>query len=350
MLRHLIAMALGTLLLIGVVGYAWPAEARPADGTLTIDNQRSAFVGLTLDGRAMGEVSPDSQRSLRVQAGEHSLRVRDRDGQMVLAQTVRVRPDGQARVVVAPNLGQLTVRNATGRDGRLLVNGQDRGSMLAGQERVLRLESGTISVQIRQPERVLDSLRSNLRAGERKSWTALAPTTAELRVRNPLPVTVRVRVADREPVRLEPGESRVLRNQPVGPSQVVVTGPDGLVLTREQVRIDPFDGGSLMVPLPTQGAVRLVNLGSGTVDVYADGRRIASISAFDNELLQVPLGMAELTLRDRERNIMLRTAVEVQPFEAVTLRCDLQQHFLTQERELVAELDAFIEALRRLAS
>ncbi len=307
-------------------------------------------MGLTLDGRAMGEVSPDSQRSVRVQPGDHALRVRTRDGQVVLAQTVRVRPNGQVRVVVTPNLGQITVRNATGRDGRLLVNGQDRGSLLSGQERVLRLEPGTISVQIRQPDRVLDSLRSNLRAGERKSWVALAPTTAELRVRNPLPVTVKVRVADREPIRIQPGEVRVLRNQPAGPSQVVVTGPDGLVLSRDQVRIDPFDGGSFMVPMPTQGAVRLVNLGAGTVDVYADGRRIASISAFDNALLQVPLGLAELTLRDRERNLMLRTAVDVQAFEAVTLRCDLQQRFLTQERKLVAEVDAFIEALRRLAS
>lgn len=350
MLRHLLAMILGTLLLIGAVGYAWPAQARPADGTITIDNQRFDPVGMTLDGRAMGEVGPEGQRSFRVPAGEHAVRVRARDGQTVLAQTVRVRPSGEVRLAIAPSLGQLTVRNLTGRDGRLLVNGLDRGALLAGQRRELLLEPGTFSVQIRQQERVLDSLRTNLHAGERKAWTAQAPTSAQLRVRNPLPVTVRVRVADREPIALGPGETRLLRNQPVGPTQLVVSGPDGYVLTRDRVRIDPFDGGSFLVPVPTLGAVRLVNLGSGTLEVYAEGRRIASISGFDNELVELPLGVAELTLRDRARNQVLRTSVKVEPFDAVTLRCDLQRNLLTMERDLIAEVDAFIEALRQLAS
>ena len=87
-----------------------------------------------------------------------------------------------------------------------------------------------------------------------------------------------------------------------------------------------------------------------TVDVYAQDRRIASVSGFDNALIELPLGTVELTLRDRARDIVLRTAVDVEPFDAVTLRCDLQRHMLTVERDLIAEVDAFIEALRRLAS
>jgi hypothetical protein len=350
MLRHLIAMIFGTLLLIGAVGYAWPAQARPADGTITIDNDRFAPVGVTLDGRGMGEIAPDSRRSFRVPAGEHALRVKDRDGQPLLARTVIVRPDSEIRLAVAPTVGELTVRNLTGRDGRLVIDGVDRGPMLAGQQRVLRLEAGTVSVQIRQRDRVLDSLRSNLRPGERKSWTAQAPATAELRVRNPLPVTIKLRVDGRDPVSIAPGQTRVLHNQTPGDTRLVVTGPDGRVLSREQVRIDPFDGASFLVPLPTVGAVRLVNLGSGTVDVYANGRRIDSISAFDNKLIEVPMGAVELSLRDRARGIVLRTGLEIDPFDAITVRCDLPRHLLTVEQALVAEVDAFIEALQRLAS
>ncbi len=350
MLRHLLAMILGSLLLIGAVGYAGPAQARPADGTILIDNHRFGPVGLSIDGQGMGEIAAESQRSFRVSAGEHSVRIKDRDGQPVLAQTVRVRPNGQVTLVATPDLGKLTVRNLTGRDGRLVVNGTDRGPLLAGQQRAVELTPGTFSVQIRQQERVLDSLRSNLRAGERKTWTAQAPTTAELRVRNPLPVTVKLRVNGRDPVSIAPGNSRVLRNQAPGPAELVVTGPDGRVLTRDSVRIDPFDGGAFMVPVPTTGAVRVVNLGSGMVDVYADGRRIAAVSALDNALVELPLGVVELTLRDRARNTVLRTTVDVEPFDAVTLRCDLQRHMLTVEQDLIAEVDAFIEALRRLAS
>ncbi len=350
MLRHLLAMILGTLLLIGAVGYAWPAEARPANGTITIDNQRFEAVGLTVDGDPMGEIPPDSKRSFRVAPGDHAVRVKDRQGQMVLAQTVQVRPSSDVRLVTLPDLGQLTVRNRTGRDGRLMVNGIDRGALLVGQERVVKLEPGAFNVQLRQGERVLDSQRANLRAGERKAWVAQAPDTAELRVRNPLPVTVKVRVDERAAVSIQPGQVRTLRNQPTGPADVVVIGPDGRVLSREQVRIDPFDGGSMLVPLPTQGAVRMVNLGGGTVDVYANGRRVAAISALDNQLVQLPLGLVELTLRDRERNLVLRTTLEVEPFDAVTLRCDLRRHLLTVEQDLIAEVDAFIEALQRLAS
>jgi hypothetical protein len=350
MLRHLIAMILGTLLLIGALGYAWPADARPADGTLVIDNQRFAPVGVSLDGRGLGEVAPDSRRSFRVPAGEHALRIKDRDGQPLMARTVTVLPHGEVLLAVAPTVGELTVRNLTGRDGRLVVDGLDRGPLLAGQERVLRLEAGTVSVQLRQQERVLDSLRAHLRPGERKAWVAQAPATAELRVRNPLPVTIKLRVGSREPVSMEPGEARTLRNQATGPADLVVIGPDGRVLSRDQVRIDPFDGASFMVPVPTAGAVRLVNLGRGTVDVYANGRRIDSISAFDNALIEVPLGTVELSLRDRARGIVLRTGLEIDPFDAITVRCDLPGHLLTVEQRLVAEVDAFIEALRRLAS
>ena len=350
MLRHLLAMILGTLLLIGVVGYAWPAQARPADGTVTLDNQRFGVVVLSVDGRQLGEIAPESHKDFRVPAGNHAVRVRTKTGEPVLAQSVVVRPNSAVQLMVVPDKGKLTVRNQTGRDGRLLINGMDRGGLAPGQARVLVLEPGTVSVQIRQAERVLDSARLSLRAGDRKSWSAVAPSTAELRVRNPLPVAVRVRVDDRSPVSIAPGDTRMLRDQPTGSASVVVTLPDGRVLSREQVRIDPFDGGNFMVPLPSEGAVRLVNLGSGTVDVYAEGRRVASISGFDNALVEVPLGTIELTLRDRARNIVLRTAVDVEPFDAVTVRCDLQRHMLTVERDLIAEVDAFIEALRRLAS
>ncbi len=350
MLRHLIAMILGSLLLIGVVGYAWPADARPADGTLTLDNQRFGVVVLSVDGRQLGEIPPEGRRDFRLPAGDHAVRVRSKDGEPVLAQSVVVRPNGVVQLVVAPDQGKLTVRNETGRDGRLLVNGLDRGGLAPGQVRVLLLEPGAVSVQIRDAQRTLDSARLSLRPGERETWSARAPTLAELQLHNPLPVAVRVRVDNREPITLAPGERRMLRNQPVGPAQVVVSGPDGRVLSREQVRIDPYDGGSFRIPLPTSGAVRLVNLGSGTVDVYAQDRRIASVSGFDNALIELPLGTVELTLRDRARNIVLRTAVDVEPFDAVTLRCDLQRHLLTVERDLIAEVDAFIEALRRLAS
>ena len=55
-------------------------------------------------------------------------------------------------------------------------------------------------------------------------------------------------------------------------------------------------------------------------------------------------------LRDRSRDLVLRTTVRVEPFEEVTLRCDLRRYYVTQEHRLVAELEELIAALRRLAS
>ena len=350
MLRHLIAMILGTLLLLGAVGFAWPADARPADGTLTVDNQRFGQVVLTLDGRQLGDIPPESHRDFRVPAGEHALRVRTKDGTPVLAQTVRVRPHSAVQVMVVPDEGKLTVRNETGRDGRLLVNSLDRGGLAPGQARVLMLEPGTVSIRIQQADRVLDSARISLRAGERKTWSAVAPTVAELQLRNPLPVPVKVRVDGDAVMRLEPGESRLVRSVRVGQVPVVVTELDGRVMSQERVEVDPFDGGLFSVPLPAEGPVRVVNLGAGDVEVYADGRRVATVRARGEQVVMIPIGATELTLRDRSRNIVLRTEVELEPFEELSLRIDLPRHFVSQERALVAELEALIEALRRLAS
>ncbi len=350
MLRHLLAMIIGSLLLIGTVGYAWPADARPASGTITLDNQRFGVVQLSVDGRELGDIPPESRRDFMVPAGDHSVRVRSRDGQAVLAQTVRVRPHGAVQVLVAAREGQLTVRNATGRSGRLLVDGMDRGGLDAGQVRVLLLDPGAVSVQIRQADRVLDSARLSLRPGERETWAAQAPATAELRLRNPLPVPVDVQVEGRQSIRLAQGETQVLRSVAAGLTQVVVRAPNGRVIATERVNVDPYDGGLFLAPLPSEGAVRLVNLGAARVEVYAGDRRVASIEGRGEQVVFLPLGTVQLTLRERSRNIVLRTAVDVEPFEQVTLRCDMQQHFVTQERALVAELEDLIAALRRLAS
>jgi hypothetical protein len=350
MLRQLLSMVLGTLLLIGTVVYAWAADARPADGTLSIDNQRFSALVLSVDGRVLGDLPPESRRDFPVPPGDHAVRVKTKQGRVVLAQGVVVRPNGAVHLLVAADQGKLTVRNLTGRDGRLVINGADRGTMLAGQTRVIALDPGPIGVQLRQGTMVLDSLRTDLRPGERESFTARAPTTADLRVRNPLPVRVRVRVDGRAAVELAPGEERTLRGQPAGSSQLVVTGPEGVVISREQVRIDPYDGGRFMVPVPSQGALRIVNLSTSTLEVIANGRRVATLTGLDNTLVELPLGEVELVLRDRARNVTIRTSVDVEPFQAITMRCDLPRSFVSQESRLVAEVEAFIEALRSLAS
>ncbi len=350
MLRYLLAMTLGTLLLVGGIFFAWPAEARPADGMISVENQRFEAVEIIVDGRELGDVRAESRRELPVSAGTHSVRVRTRDGRVVLAQTLRVRPHGAAELRIPPTQANLTVRNATGRDGRLVVEGMDRGSLQPGAERTVVLDPGTVSVQLRDGQFVLDSARLTVRAGERPSWRAAAPTVADLEVRNPLPVPVRVRVDERPTVSLEPGERQIFRGLSPGLTSVVVSERSGRVLVRDEVRVDPYDGGNFVVPPPSEGAIRLVNLGAGTVDVYAGGRRVASIAPRGEEEVMVPLGEVELTLRDRSRDLVLRTTVRVEPFEEVTLRCDLRRYYVTQEHRLVAELEELIAALRRLAS
>ncbi len=349
MLRHLMAMIFGSLLLIGAVGYAFPAAARPA-GTLQLDNERFGSVSLTLDGRELGTVPADAQRDFRVPSGEHALRVRSREGQVVLAQSVLVRPNGSTRVVVMPDQGELTVRNATGRGGRLVIDGVDRGPIDPGAVRSLRLRPGTFSVLIRQSDRVLDSVNLSLRAGDRRSWVAQAPTVADMSLRNPLPVAVRVKVEGRPSVMLEPGDRELLRGLPVGRTDVQVFGPGERLLSRSELVIDPFDGASFLVPMPSDGPVRLVNMGDRSMDVLADGRLVATIAPRAEATIILPIGRVELTLRERARNLVIRTDVRVEPFEEVTLRCDLGRSFVTQEHRLLAELEDLIAALRRLAA
>ncbi len=350
MLRYLLAMTLGTLLLLGGVFYAWPADARPPDSAILVENDRFEPVAINIDGRDMGEVRAESRRNIPVSPGAHSVRIRDRAGKVVLAESVRVRPHGTTQLLVPANEAKLTVRNATGREGRLFVAGVDRGMLAPGAQRSMDLAPGTVRAELREGSRVLDTARLTVRAGERPTWRAEAPALAELRVRNPLPVAVRVRVATRPSITLEPGERQTFRDLPPGVTQLVVTERNGHVIAREEVRVDAFDGASFVVPPPSEGAVRLVNLGSSAVEVYVDGRRIASVGSRDEREIFVPLGQVELTLRDRQRDRVIRTTVDVQAFEEVTLRCDLARHYVTQEHRLVAELEELLAALQRLAS
>lgn len=348
MLRKLIALTLGAFLLLAVTAWARAADARPPDATLFIENLRFVSVQVSVDGHELGRMAADSRESFRVPAGEHSLRVRTGDGRMVVAQEVRLRPNETQRVAVPPREGQLTVRNVTGRDGRLVVDGLDRGLLYSGQTRSLVLDPGTVSVQISQPGRMLDAARLSLRPGERSTWNALAPTVSDLELRNPLPVAVGVLVEGRPEILMAPGAREVLRVRP-GSVEVLVAQVGGRALGREQVVVDPYDGGRFVAPLPRDGFVRVINLGRDPLDVYADGRRLASLPARGETEITLPLGTVDLTLRDRARGFTMRTAVDVEPFYEVTVRCDLERRNLSQTSRLVAQLEDLLAVLRRMA-
>ena len=349
MLRQLFSLTLGALLLAVVSAWARTAEARPPDATLLLDNLRFVYVQVSVDGHDLGRVTAEGGASFRLRPGEHSLRVRDASGRMVVAQELWLHPTQTERVVVPPREGQLTVRNATGRDGRLLVDGLDRGLLLAGQARALVLEPGSVGVQIVQPGRVLDAARLSLSPGEKSAWNALAPTVADLLLSNPLPVAVSMRVEGLPELFLAPGAREVLRVRP-GPTEILVAQVGGRPLGREVVAVDPWDGGRFVAPLPREGFVRVVNLGRESVDIYADGRRLASVPPRGQCELTLPLGLQDLTLRERTRDLTLRTRVEVAPFEEVTLRCDLARHAVSLTSRLVAEVEDLLALLRRLAA
>ncbi len=350
MLRQLIAMLIGTLLLIIGAVYCWPAQARSAEGVLVVDNQRIATVVISVDGRRLGQLPPEGEARFRLPAGEHSLRASLLEGGPVLHRTVRVRPHQESSLVVPAFEGRLVVRNQTGRSGRLRLDGRDRGPLSSGAERVLVLDPGVVSVQLVQADRVLMSQRATVRSGQRALLEARAPSVADLRLRNPLPIPVIVQVEGREARRLGVGESLVLQGMSTGPARIEVRQLNGRAVARGTVQVDPFDGAAFVVPLPQQGPMRLVNLGNRSVDLYVDGRRVGSCAPRQQTEIMLAIGERELVLRDRGGDRLLRTSVQVEPFEAVTLRCDLQRHFLVQERELLAELEDLVVALRRLAS
>jgi hypothetical protein len=188
-----------------------------------------------------------------------------------------------------------------------------------------------------------------LRPGEESAWNALAPTMADLELRNPLPVTVSVQVDGRPELFMAPGAREVLRVRP-GPTEVLVAQAGGRFLGREVVVVDAWDGGRFLAPVPREGFVRVINLGRDSLDVYADGRRVAFVPPRSEAELSLPVGFVDLTLRDRARDLTLRTRVEVKPFEELSLRCDLPRRDVSRSSRLVAEVQDVIAILRRLAA
>ncbi len=349
MLRHLIAMVFGTLVLAAGLFCCWPAQAAGPYGKLAVDNARIAHVTVLADGRQLGRLGPESEGVFRLRAGEHELLAKLDDGRTALRERVRVAPGRQTRVVVPPYEGRLTVANQTGRPARLWLDKEDRGLLAAGAERSYVLDPGPCTVQLKEGARLLDSGSASVTRGGGSRYVAEAPRVADVRLRNVQPLKLKLEVGAQAAVTLDIGETRVLEGVAVGSVPVAVFDGRGRLLRSDVIEVLPYDGARYVVPAPENAPLRLVNLSSEPADVLSDGQRVAKMKGGQQLTLMLPLGERELTMKHRSSGKLVRTTVEVEPFEQVTLRFDARRHYVTQDEKLLTALEELLAALKRLA-
>lgn len=324
------------LLLLCVLspGVAW-AWAAPA-ASLQIRNDRLIAATLVVDGRSVGQIPAESSRDFSLEPGSRSVRLYVDRGQPVVKETLVLHPGEREALRVPPWEGRLEVRNRTGRDGRLFLDGQDQGPLLAGAERRLVREPGTVLVELRDGVRLLDEGRSSVQPGLLTVFVAEQAPVAELLVSNPLPIPVLVGLGDRAPLVLQPGERRRVEGLAPGTLRVDIERLDGREIRSLSLRLEPWEPTVLQVPVPGDGLLRLVNRGETPVEVLLDGRVLAYLGAGRDQTLGLPTGRQRLVLREVRTGRVLGAEVLVEPFDTASLRFDLARHSLEVNGALVS--------------
>ena len=290
-------------------------------GHFIVDNDRFITVYAYVDGRRLGTVEPEETQAFAVPTGYHRLEVRCAKGSSLFRDEELVRPREVVRAEIDAWEGKLIVENETPFGGTLYIDGQDKGWLASGDERVLVLAPGTVDVTLRGQGMVLDSETARIRTGQRTFVDAEEPAFAELDLVNPLPVAVEVRVEGSGTIRLPPGARRTLHGVEVDEVDVEIRlASTGRLIERCDVKVSPYTGGELRVPVPKEAPLALHNTGSRTLKVFIDGRFVATLSAYADRVVEVDVGWARLEIRDDRGRTLEEQRIEIDPYDNRDLR------------------------------
>ena len=319
----------GIVLALALSGLSAPAAAshrrppaRPT-GSVVVENHSGVPLTVTVEGT-----------SGRVLAAHESARFATCDGTVDVRATyrqygstftlterrVRVRAHRTTEVELwAPSQGKVQVVNTTGRESRVLVNGETAATLDVGTSRILTVPLGRNEITVVASGRVVESEWVDVRPFSDETLVARAPSYADLVVSNPLPFPVDVRV-DHGAKRRIAGDSTIsFANVPVGEAEVESWRIEGYSLSHELVAVRAWTGGRVALDTPRTGLVHVDSDLNQPLRVFVDGRAVSVLEPYADTMLLLPVGSAVIEVRGRDGRLIERDFVAVNPLKPTRL-------------------------------
>jgi len=165
-------------------------------------------------------------------------------------------------VVLAPMVGSVAVSNPSRRAATLWIDGRSSGRVPAGGRLLVEgVTPGTLSLQLRQGNRVLAAMTARLVAGQRLVWDGhpapvVSPppvVSGALELRNGSGHALTVAIDERELGRLRPSERRTFAGLPLGRVDLLITSPRHTWV--ESVVVRPNAPAQLTLRPPAQAPI-----------------------------------------------------------------------------------------------
>lgn len=239
------------------VGAVSTLKVAPQRGSATIENSSKVKMRLALNDRRLGTVAPGRSISTGLLTpGRYVVTAtplpRWADAAPIQEIPLMIRVGAETSAEIAPFFAGVRVENPTNRRLRILVDGKQAGSIGPRDETTVgRQIPGSHRLELRYRGRSVASAAVHLEAGEVRSWRPRIAHRGDLRLRNETGRRIRISVDGRFRGTLDPGEVRIVRDLPVGPTVVTSHGAGGWSMKRT-VRVRPHKTLAVHLKLPVR--------------------------------------------------------------------------------------------------
>lgn len=333
---------LATLALAAVAN---PAEAhsrhRYAEpvGTVLVANRTAVPVTVYVEGGGSRTLPAYATQAFSAEFGRATVRasfVQYGGAVSLLDREVRVRWDRAAYVeVVPPAAGRVQVVNDTGIRSEVFVDGREVAELSAGTSRILTLPLGRAELRMVANGREVQAACVDVRPFSDTVLVGEAPRFADVVVSNPLPIAVDVRVAGTSR-RVAAYGRATFDDVAVGVTDVTVARPGGPTLDVDRAYVAAWTGAFVTVDAPRTGPVRLDSHDDDRVDVFVDGRFVATVAPGAEPVVELPVGGRSIEVRRADGCFVEREFVVVDAYRLTDVdfgRYERGQHGPDQGRD-----------------
>jgi hypothetical protein len=224
-------------------------------------------------------------------------------------------------MVIAETRGQLIVENPTGVALSLRIDGQDRGSLAAGETRSFRLDQGShrveASYEVLGRKLELEDRGVRIEAEERRRVRLEAPSFGLVQVQNRTGRTATLYIDGERHHMMDSGDISVLE-LPLGTARVSLKIRQRVV-DQGQVDVKPFRA-AVFEGEPATATLELDSDIPVRGEVYVDSMRVGNLDAHGRMRLSLRPGTHRLQVRDPAGRLLLDRRIQVDIFDTVRLR------------------------------
>ena len=331
-MNALTCRTLAVLALAAVPSLASARGNRHADSsehgwtTVLVENETSTVVTVSVDSGVSKVLGP-YQTELFPATGKYAeieaTYVQFGERRMLTSAMVPLSRGRTTQFEVRPvNVGLMKLVNETGVPADVYADGREIAELRAGDTQIVKVPLGHAHVEMIAHGYVVARLDTTVRAFAEPTLVGRAPTVASVTVVNPFPFDLRVSDERGNTRTIAERGRTVFTNVPVGSVRFVARRVSGDVVDDERVAVRSWTGATWTPDPPTTGLVRLDSNYGRTARVLADGRIVAMVSAYDDEMLRLPVGNTTIEVRDLDGALLARANVDVDAWRTTTVNFD----------------------------